>query len=69
MDPAPLRRIAIFCGSSNGVKPAYAEIAQKAGALLASQGTWVHLTAQDSLPALSSLAWQHGDLLGMLIQP
>eukprot|EP00200_Dunaliella_tertiolecta_P000341 CAMPEP_0202359480 /NCGR_PEP_ID=MMETSP1126-20121109/12763_1 /ASSEMBLY_ACC=CAM_ASM_000457 /TAXON_ID=3047 /ORGANISM="Dunaliella tertiolecta, Strain CCMP1320" /LENGTH=218 /DNA_ID=CAMNT_0048952915 /DNA_START=196 /DNA_END=852 /DNA_ORIENTATION=+ len=35
----PIRRIAVFCGSSSGVSPLYGECARKMGSLLASRGT------------------------------
>ncbi|KAF5843541.1 hypothetical protein DUNSADRAFT_14457 [Dunaliella salina] len=43
MDPQPaqerpIRRIAVFCGSSNGASPVYAEGARRMGCLLASRG-------------------------------
>eukprot|EP00967_Tisochrysis_lutea_P079594 scaffold108994_cov18-Tisochrysis_lutea.AAC.1 len=33
----PIRRIAVFCGSSSGVSPLYGECARKMGSLLASR--------------------------------
>lgn len=56
--PPPLQKVAVFCGSSRGVRPVYMQSAQELVRLLPSSHTWPLLSAA-APPQRSSLPIDH----------